>query len=131
MSGFACVECGHKFRTVKAAERAGFGPDGCPKCGGSDIDLADEPKRAIMDTQQIVDLAEHNIDRSCSGLARSGAIARWNSARCFLAAGEVAAARWAAVESLIFSVGVHHPEFERARAAHRALSLNERSDRVS
>lgn len=42
-SGFACMECGHRFRTVKAAEKASFGPDGCPKCGGSDIDLA-EPK---------------------------------------------------------------------------------------
>lgn len=40
-SGFACMECGHKFRTVKAAEKASFGPEGCPKCGGSDIDLAD------------------------------------------------------------------------------------------
>ena len=39
MSGFACQECGHKFRTVKAAERAAFGDAGCPSCGGSDIDL--------------------------------------------------------------------------------------------
>lgn len=38
-SGFACLECGHKFRTIKAAERAAFGENGCPKCGGSDIDL--------------------------------------------------------------------------------------------
>jgi hypothetical protein len=38
-SGFCCQECGHKFRTVKAAEKAAFGDDGCPKCGGSDIDL--------------------------------------------------------------------------------------------
>ena len=40
MSGFACMECGHKFKTVKAAEKASFGADGCPKCGSSDIDLA-------------------------------------------------------------------------------------------
>ena len=39
-SGFECLECGHKFRTLKAAERASFGPNGCPKCGGSDIDLS-------------------------------------------------------------------------------------------
>jgi len=39
-SGFSCQECGHKFRTVKAAERAMFGAAGCPKCGGSDIDLS-------------------------------------------------------------------------------------------
>lgn len=37
MSGFACMECGKKFRTVKAAERASS--VGCPKCGGCDIDL--------------------------------------------------------------------------------------------
>lgn len=36
---FACTECGHKFRTIKAAERAAFGDKGCPKCGSSDIDL--------------------------------------------------------------------------------------------
>lgn len=39
-SGFACQECGHKFRTLAAAERAAFGASGCPKCGGADIDLA-------------------------------------------------------------------------------------------
>ncbi len=38
-SGFACMECGHKFQTIKAAERAAFGDRGCPKCGGADIDL--------------------------------------------------------------------------------------------
>lgn len=38
--GFACMECGHKFKTTKAAERAAYGDKGCPKCGGSDIDLA-------------------------------------------------------------------------------------------
>lgn len=37
-SGFACMECGKKFRTVMAAEKAQS--VGCPKCGGSDIDLA-------------------------------------------------------------------------------------------
>lgn len=41
-SGFICLECGHKFRTVKAAEKAYFGSDGCPKCGGADIDLGTE-----------------------------------------------------------------------------------------
>lgn len=44
MSGFACMECGHKFKTVKAAEKASFGDKGCPKCGGSDIDLERAPK---------------------------------------------------------------------------------------
>lgn len=35
---FKCMECGRKFRTVKAAERASY--NGCPGCGGSDIDEA-------------------------------------------------------------------------------------------
>jgi len=35
-SGFQCKECGHKFKTVKAAEKASN--SGCPKCGSSDID---------------------------------------------------------------------------------------------
>ena len=34
---FACQECGKKFKTVKAAEKAAW--SGCPKCGGLDIDL--------------------------------------------------------------------------------------------
>jgi Zn finger protein HypA/HybF involved in hydrogenase expression len=37
---FSCMECGHKFKTVKAAERAAFGSHGCPKCGSSDVDLS-------------------------------------------------------------------------------------------
>ena len=40
MSGFQCMECGHKFKTVKAAEKASYSDSGCPKCGGSDIDLS-------------------------------------------------------------------------------------------
>lgn len=34
---FGCLECGKKFRTAGAAERAAN--NGCPKCGGVDIDL--------------------------------------------------------------------------------------------
>jgi hypothetical protein len=34
---YACLECGRKFRTTTAAERAAN--HGCPKCGGVDIDL--------------------------------------------------------------------------------------------
>jgi Zn finger protein HypA/HybF involved in hydrogenase expression len=41
-SGFVCLECGHRFKTVEAAERAAFGDHGCPKCGSSDIDLHTE-----------------------------------------------------------------------------------------
>lgn len=32
-----CQECGRKFRTVQAAERAAS--DGCPNCGGVDVDV--------------------------------------------------------------------------------------------
>jgi predicted nucleic acid-binding Zn-ribbon protein len=35
---FACQECGRKFRTTAAAESAAN--NGCPGCGGCDIDLA-------------------------------------------------------------------------------------------
>lgn len=34
---FACMECGKKFKTVSAARKAAF--VGCPKCGGSDVDI--------------------------------------------------------------------------------------------
>ena len=36
---FKCMECGHEFRSVRTAEKAAFGDDGCPGCGSSDIDL--------------------------------------------------------------------------------------------
>jgi ssDNA-binding Zn-finger/Zn-ribbon topoisomerase 1 len=36
---WACQECG-KLLTLKQAEKATYGCDGCPKCGGSDIFLA-------------------------------------------------------------------------------------------
>ena len=35
---FACLECGKRFRTVNAARRATL--EGCPNCGGVDIDEA-------------------------------------------------------------------------------------------
>lgn len=34
---FECLECGKKFYSVSAAEKASN--DGCPKCGGSDIEI--------------------------------------------------------------------------------------------
>ena len=34
---FECQECGKKFYSVKAAERASW--NGCPKCNGMDIDI--------------------------------------------------------------------------------------------
>ena len=36
---FMCLECGKKFYSAKSAERASMGNDGCPGCGGSDIDI--------------------------------------------------------------------------------------------
>jgi ssDNA-binding Zn-finger/Zn-ribbon topoisomerase 1 len=33
-----CQECGKRLM-LKAAEKALSGSDGCPKCGGADIDL--------------------------------------------------------------------------------------------
>lgn len=41
--GFQCMECGKKFKSVKAAENAQ--QNGCPKCGGTDIDLAEATKK--------------------------------------------------------------------------------------
>lgn len=32
-----CLECGKIFKSGKAAEKASY--DGCPNCGGVDIDL--------------------------------------------------------------------------------------------
>lgn len=34
---FECLECGKKFYNAKAAEKASN--EGCPKCGGSDIEI--------------------------------------------------------------------------------------------
>lgn len=34
-----CQECGHRM-TLAQAERASRNVQGCPKCGGADIDLA-------------------------------------------------------------------------------------------
>jgi predicted nucleic acid-binding Zn-ribbon protein len=46
-----CQECGRKFRTVKAAENAAM--DGCPKCGGVDIDIdTDDKPQAVKDEEE-------------------------------------------------------------------------------
>jgi len=41
-----CLECGKRL-TLKAARQAMFGAYGCPKCGGSDIDLAVDKPREV------------------------------------------------------------------------------------
>jgi predicted nucleic acid-binding Zn-ribbon protein len=38
---FQCQECGRIFKTARAAEKASW--DGCPECGGSDIDILPAP----------------------------------------------------------------------------------------
>jgi len=38
---FVCLECGKKYRSVKAARNALN--DGCSKCGGCDIDIDVNP----------------------------------------------------------------------------------------
>jgi predicted RNA-binding Zn-ribbon protein involved in translation (DUF1610 family) len=42
---FACQECGRKFKTTKAAKRAAN--NGCPKCGGVDIDLDSQAREQV------------------------------------------------------------------------------------
>ena len=48
-----CQECGRKFYTVRAARKAMFGDDGCPCCGGSDLDIyvSDEDSRVRFGKQ--------------------------------------------------------------------------------
>ena len=36
---FGCMECGKRFRSTASAERASL--DGCPKCGGVDVDVVE------------------------------------------------------------------------------------------
>jgi Zn finger protein HypA/HybF involved in hydrogenase expression len=43
-AAYRCLECGHPFRTDKAAVRAM--ENGCPKCHGLDIDIAVDPSPA-------------------------------------------------------------------------------------
>lgn len=49
---FACMECGHKFYSGKAAEMASFGDDGCPGCGGSDVDTFTVPDALMADINE-------------------------------------------------------------------------------
>lgn len=44
---WTCLECGWTFASTKAAERAAFGDDGCPGCGGSDVDFVTSPSRPL------------------------------------------------------------------------------------
>jgi len=46
---YSCQECGWLFYATAAAERAAFGDDGCPGCGGCDVDVYVGPRRSIME----------------------------------------------------------------------------------
>ncbi len=46
---FECLECGKKFYTIKAAEKASYGARGCPGCGGVDIDVYVEKRQSFRE----------------------------------------------------------------------------------
>ena len=54
---FECMECGKKFYSVTAARRAMNGDEGCPGCGGSDIDL---PRVKAEPAAALAAMAERN-----------------------------------------------------------------------
>ena len=67
-----CLECGRKFRTTKAAERATS--EGCPGCGGVDIDLDTDTSVTLfrpcscgsgLESQEILDARGIYICRVC------------------------------------------------------------------
>jgi len=67
-----CLECGRKFRTVNAAEKAAN--EGCPDCGGVDVDLDDtqsvQPFRpcscgAGLESEEVCDARGIYICRVC------------------------------------------------------------------
>jgi hypothetical protein len=52
------MECGRKFKTVKAAERAAN--HGCPKCGGTDVNLDTDIKAtAYAEDRQLLRALEN------------------------------------------------------------------------
>jgi hypothetical protein len=58
MSAFKCQECGKKFKTARAAERASY--DGCPKCGGCDIDIDTDTAKPRMPVGYLATRANEN-----------------------------------------------------------------------
>lgn len=72
---FACLECGRKFRTANAAHRASM--NGCPKCGGVDIDLDTRPSQQpqVSTIQQclalklggVLNVSGHRVERVAAG----------------------------------------------------------------
>jgi hypothetical protein len=72
---FTCLECKRKFKTAKAAERAVN--NGCPKCGGVDIDL-DVPDKPTEDrsatTETPVPAAEDSLPAIDMPTTREGLV---------------------------------------------------------
>ena len=59
---FECMDCGRKFKTTKAAERAS--KRGCPKCGSTDVDLEEMDLEVLI---RITNVATRNsICYTCS-----------------------------------------------------------------
>ena len=63
---WTCLECGKRFRSVRAAEKAAFGDNGCPRCGSSDIDdvPVDDDGWSEVD-QRLLEQRHHERTRSC------------------------------------------------------------------
>lgn len=67
-----CLECGKKYRTARAAERAAR--DGCSNCGGVDIDLDVDTKPTVfrpcscgsgLESEEVLDARGIYIARVC------------------------------------------------------------------
>lgn len=57
---FQCQECRKLFRTTAAAEKASN--DGCPKCGGCDIDIAPLEERSASKKADAIKAAYNRIN---------------------------------------------------------------------
>ena len=57
---YVCLECGKQFKSTKAAERASS--NGCPGCGGVDIDVDVGSRRGVKDAQKECLALEQRVD---------------------------------------------------------------------
>jgi len=83
-----CRECGHKFASAAAAEKAVSGDRGCPKCGGVDVDESLPIKNSggadaaiaafeahcevCKDCKKVMNLEDGNTERDASKLCPDG-----------------------------------------------------------
>jgi predicted nucleic acid-binding Zn-ribbon protein len=56
MDQWQCQECGKLFRSTRAASRASY--EGCPQCGGVDIDLYIDPHPASLNGERFAEEQE-------------------------------------------------------------------------